>query len=826
MIFQHPDIQRIEKRLETLRSVPADSEYLERLELLADLYLRQDGYEPALEYLEEILSKASCIKMSRKKRLLLELKVIECLLKRSRCTEALGKCGVVGAELSREADDDVSAQLNLLLSHAHWKIGEYSRAIESCEKAQRILRRRGDARGLAQCHSLFGKSYLRLGQYEEAKRHFEEALGAYVRLDDKNGVAVSHNNLGLLHKNHGEWQLASEHLLKALELDKEGGNYGKIALRQLNIGLVFLRTGQWKKAKDATQEALSIAQRVGDQHTAAAASIALGNCLRFLGETSAAGRLYRQAVEIAERENLIRELALAHEFMGEAEAAAGEPGKALGKFALALQLAEQIAPEGDIVAEVERRRAEAYLALADLRNAKKAARRSLRLCRSVGDRYEEGAALCVVAKIRAATGCHSSARATFAAAVGILEAVGDRYGLARVLLAFGRLLRSYSRTDRDRLETRRILARAVGLLSEVGAEQLLRETEKDLDLTWNREEGGAESVTVNPGGLPAGVAPSDSDGREDRGLDSTYGFVTCDARMIGALRSAQLLCSADTPVLIQGETGTGKNLLAYVFRSHEEKRSRPFVELNCAAIPADLLESELFGYSRGAFSGAVSDKRGILEEAQGGTVFLNEIGEMEGRMQAKLLHVLDDGCYRRVGDTAVKRLTARVLSATNKDLWTEVQSGTFRRDLYFRLAQATLKIVPLRERRQDIIGLCEHFFRVYSRIYSKQVVAGSAALDLLREYGWPGNVRELRNKIQMLVLAAPDRRILTAREVEKVLGDPAVPSHPTTLAGKIELLKRNEVSQALASCAGNKTEAAKVLGMSRRGLCKIAERMS
>ena len=847
MIFQNPDIQKIEKRLETLRSVPADSEYLERLELLADLYLKQDGYEPALEYLEEILSQASCIRISRKKRLLLEMKVVECLLKRSRCTEALGKCRRLGAELAGETDGELSAQLNLLVSHAYWKIGEYARGIEACEEARRIFAGRSDERGLAQCHSLFGKNYLRLGQFEKTKNHFEEALAAYVRLNDKNGVAVSHNNLGLLHKNHGEWQLASEHLVKALELDKEGGNYGKIALRQLNLGLVYLRTGHWMKAKDSVGEALSIAQRIGDQHTAAAASIALGNCMRFLGQQSAAGRLYRQSVEIAKRENLMRELALAYEFMGESDIASGEADAALEKFSRALQIAEQIAPEGDIVAEVERRRAEAYLALRDPKSAKRAAGRSLRLCRLVGDRYEEAAALCVIARVKEEAECAASARVAFTASAKILEVVGDRHGLARVLLHFGRFLRSRGRTEKEKLDARRVLARAAGLFAELGAEQLLLEAEKELEVAWSEQNGvpvppdggdkfgprvdGPASVGDAPASEAAGrvrATPSTRSGVEGqtaRAGNPTNGFVTCDARLVDVIRSAQLLSTADTPILIQGETGTGKNLLAYMFRSYDEKHGRPFVELNCAAIPAELLESELFGYLRGAFSGATSDKKGILEEAQGGTVFLNEIGEMDGRMQAKLLHVLDDGCYRRVGETTMRRLSARILSATNKDLWKEVQTGAFRRDLYFRLAQTTLTISPLRERRQDIAGLCEHFFRVYSKLYSKDVSTGVPALDLLCGYGWPGNVRELRNKVQMLVLDAPNKRTLTAREVEKVLGAPMVPNEPTTLAGKLELLKRHEISQALVNYAGNKTKAARALGMSRRGLCKVVERM-
>jgi DNA-binding NtrC family response regulator/tetratricopeptide (TPR) repeat protein len=774
------------------------------------------------------------------------MKIVECLLKRSRCTEALSKCRTLDVELAGQTDRELSARLKILLSHAYWKLGEYTRGIDACEEARRLFAGEGNENGLAQCHSLFGKNYLRLGQFEKAKLHFEEALATYLRLNDKSGIAVSHNNLALLHKNHGEWQLACDHLVKALELDKEGGNYGKIALRRLNLGLVYLKTGQWMKARDSVEEALSIAQRIGDQHTIAAASIALGNCMRFLGQQGAADRLYGRAIEIAEREKLMRELALAYEFSGESKISSGDPKKALESLAQAMQIAQQIAPEGDIVAEVERRNAEAYLALGDLKSARRAVRRSIRLCRQVGDRYEEGAALCDFARVKAGAGCAASAGVAFEASAGILEAVGDRYGLARTLLHFGRFLRSVGYSEKEKLASRRILARAVGLFTELGLEELLLETERELETAWSDGNGGQTSCVIDGGiepraggpgsggavcrdvgaNVPAAISTSSRAGRELLGSATpTNGFVTRDARLIEVIRAAQLLRTADTPVLIQGETGTGKNLLAYIFRSYDEERGRPFVELNCAAIPAELLESELFGYSKGAFSGANSDKKGILEEAQGGSVFLNEIGEMDARMQAKLLHVLDDGWYRRVGETTMRRLNARIISATNKELWKEVQRGTFRRDLYFRLTQSTLTITPLRERQDDIAGLCEHFFRFYSKLYSKEVNAGARAMQLLCEYSWPGNVRELRNKVQMLVLDSATKRTLAARDIEKVLGALLEPNEPATLSGKIEQLKRAEISRVLAGCGGNKTKAARALGMSRRGLCKVVERM-
>jgi DNA-binding NtrC family response regulator/Tfp pilus assembly protein PilF len=811
MVFKNPDIKRIEKRLETLRDVPANPEYLERLELLADLYLKQDGYEPALEYLEEILAKAHRISMAGEKKVRLKLKVVECLLKRSRCSEALSLSRGIADELAVRSNDGLRAELDLLLSQAHWKVGDYASAIQTCNEALRFFLAHGDERRVAQCHNCFGKSYLRLGQSGIAREHFEDALAVYRGLRDKTGVAVSHNNLALLHKNHGEWQLAFDHLNKALELDKESGNYGKIALRLLNLGLVYHRTGRWREAKKSLEEALSIAGRIGDQHTCAAASIGLGNALRLLGETAAAERRYGDALAIAEKENLTREIALAHEFMGESELNSGNIRVALERLQKALAIAEGIASEGDIVAEVERRRAEAFLECNEHRNALKACRRALKLSSALGDRHEEGAALRVLGRIKASAGCNKSAAVAFRASVKRLQLVRDRYGLALTLLQYGQFLCLMPRSSAENREGRRLLARAAGLFAELGAESLLLRTETELDRAWGEQK------------QRAAIAEPPQSMEERHG--APHGFVTCDTTLLGVIRSAEKLCATDTRVLIQGETGVGKNLLAYIFKSFEETNGRPFVELNCATIPSELLESELFGYAKGAFSGALSDKKGILEEANSGTLFLNEIGEMDPRMQAKLLQVLDDGCYRRVGDTNARRLRSRIISATNKELWDEVEKRAFRRDLYFRLAQAALILSPLHERKKDVSLLAQHFLTAYSRQYSKHVSLDDGALDLLERHGWPGNVRELRSKIQLLVVESPRKAILAVRDIERVLDVAEQAAEPGTLAEKIEWLKREEIVRALAKHGGNKTKAAEALGISRRGLLKVVERM-
>src|SRR5689334_20825878 len=216
-------------------------------------------------------------------------------------------------------------------------------------------------------------------------------------------------------------------------------------------------------------------------------------------------------------------------------------------------------------------------------------------------------------------------------------------------------------------------------------------------------------------------------------------------------------------VLIYGENGTGKELVARTVHTLSRRRSSPFVEVNCAAIPEELIESELFGHVRGAFTGAVSDRRGRFEAADGGTIFLDEIGDMSLKTQAKVLRVLQEHTMEPVGGTSSIKVDTRVLAATNKDLPQEIRAGQFREDLYFRLNVIPIFVPPLRERQEDIPLLADHFMAEFAQEYGRRIKRLDAgAIKTLQRYAWPGNVRELRNVIERLMIMVPGDAITTS----------------------------------------------------------------
>ena len=298
----------------------------------------------------------------------------------------------------------------------------------------------------------------------------------------------------------------------------------------------------------------------------------------------------------------------------------------------------------------------------------------------------------------------------------------------------------------------------------------------------------------------------------------------------GGLRPAvelvRKILDTDTTVLLLGETGTGKELFARLIHDNGLRRGARLVAQNCAALPETLLESELFGHTRGAFTGATAERKGLFEEADGGTIFLDEVGEMSPAMQLRLLRVLQEGEIRRVGASTTRKVDVRVLAATNADLEADVESGRFRRDLYYRLNVFPVRLPPLRERADDVPDLAAHFLRLH-RERSRRAVPGIVpeALRALRAYPFPGNVRELENEIERAVaLAEPGQPIGLAQLSERIRGaNPA--TAPLTLNDAVEQLKRRMIEDALREC-GSKTRAAERLGLTRQSLQQMLRRRS
>ena len=290
------------------------------------------------------------------------------------------------------------------------------------------------------------------------------------------------------------------------------------------------------------------------------------------------------------------------------------------------------------------------------------------------------------------------------------------------------------------------------------------------------------------------------------------------------IRSARLVAAADVTVLIKGETGTGKEILAKAIQQESPRAEKPFITLNCAALPEALVESELFGHRKGAFTGALSNKEGLFQACDGGTLFLDEVNSLPLAVQAKLLRFLESGECLAVGDTKPHMVNVRIIAATNCDLLPKIEQGEFRRDLFYRLDVIPLELPALKQRCEDIETLAGHFFANFAQQHSLPVASFSRqSLSALRGYSWPGNIRELRNLCERLSILLPGKVIepenLPAEFVFTGQSAPANKDFVLPAQGlQLDTLEAELIHQALARTKGNRSKSARLLGISRDAL--------
>lgn len=304
-----------------------------------------------------------------------------------------------------------------------------------------------------------------------------------------------------------------------------------------------------------------------------------------------------------------------------------------------------------------------------------------------------------------------------------------------------------------------------------------------------------------------------------------YQIIASSPAMRPAMQLLEKVAPTESTVLICGVTGTGKELVARALHHNSPRRDKPLVTVNCAALQETLLESELFGHEKGAFTGALTAKPGLIEVAEGGSLFIDEVAEMAPALQAKLLRVLEDGHYRRVGGIKEQRAGVRIIAATNKALEEEVKAGRFREDLFYRLNVVSIHLPPLRERREDIPLLVEHFLAT-RQLGKARCQVGADAMRALLRYSWPGNIRELANVLERAQIVAEDH-VITLDDLPEAVRDPLEPGEPTDASPfNLTMLERQTVRAALRQVNGNKVQGAKLLGISRRALYRLLEKYS
>jgi DNA-binding NtrC family response regulator len=720
------------------------------------------------------------------------------------------------AEQMLPQDDPEAVIVELWIT---WSEGHYRDVIR---EAERFLQRY-----TGQLHPLLseflflrGIARSRVGEHRAARDDCETAYSLFKVLGRRERQAEACNAIGTILLQQSRYGDALRWLHESLEINRELDLTRRIGDNFLNIGIAYYKMGKYEDSRRFLTRAIETDALVSSPDLLCRAKIALGNVKRLQRDFSGARSNLMAAYTLATERRAAREECLSLEFLGDVLRDEGKPEEARRYYARGMAIAKRIAPSGDLVMELLRRDGECLELLDRPDEAVAILKKARALAVKLGDRFEEGVTLRCLATTAAKSGDLPAARTHIVKALTCLEDVKARHELAMTHLSAARV---FSQTDPAApvdAEMEALLENALKyalaadqLFQEIGIPYWLEGVGQIVsELAWRHltKVGGKKQ--------PAPVLASVTE------WEPEAGFVAASRQIRAVLQQSDAFADFDEAVLITGETGTGKELVARRIHALSPRRERPFVAVNCAAVPATLFEREFFGHRRGAYSGADQDSPGFVAQADGGTLFLDEIGELPWELQAKLLRLLQDGSYTRLGDPQEHKANVRLLAATNADLDELVAEGRFRKDLNYRLKALEIDVPPLRERRDDILPLLKHYLTGFAgRPVAVWEYFNEESVQVMMRYSWPGNVREVimvarRAHISKAAKGQTSVQLGTGAASIQLSGSAKVD------AAEAEGMTRERILKALDDAGGNKAEAARLLGVARQTLYRWLRR--
>ena len=669
---------------------------------------------------------------------------------------------------------------------------------------------------LSRVHGLMGYISLRLGSIHKAEAHFQAAI--HILTWDLNDLPQSlrqQRRLAIILKNRGLFHQARFEMERTIGLADQHGIDRESLANRLNLSIVLLKMGRLSEASVVLGQLDQLAGVTTDTRYRVRIHLVRSNYLRITGHPAQALELLLPALQIALEKQYTREEAITLEYTGDCYLAQKNYIKALEHYERAMKIAEATAPEGDVIPEVCHRMGETLIRLGDPNAAILLCERGFRVARALGDRYEECATHRVYAMAHRAAGNPKKALRIADEGIDLSRQYEIPYELGRALAWAGETRLQEPGPD-EQSHGRQQLWEARAVFERMGLLTWVRSVDRLLGF-----ESQSEAALVQPN-----ISALDNLGDLDRGA-LRFGIVTCNRKVREAVEILQSVAPSQIPVLITGESGVGKELLAQALHQMGPRRKEPFVPVNCGAISVNLLDSEFFGHERGAFTGAVSSREGLLASSDKGTLFLDEVGELPSQVQAALLRVLETGELRAVGRDDVRKIELRIVAATNTRLEDLVDRGLFRQDLFYRLNGIRVTIPPLREREEDIRALFRYFWSQATTAARKRLTIEDGVETVLCAYDWPGNVRELRHEIARVVALAPDTSLVRGESFLPQIQRKDIASLRRDRERRDEAAEeRLQILSALRAHRGNKAEAARSLGgMKRTTLIYKIERL-
>jgi len=804
-----------------------DGEDLNRaFDSILALYLTSDEVTATIDICNEVLSRADELQLSADDWLRISMHLIESLRRKGAIHEASTLSNdVLSRVRSSNASQKTKAEALCRLSMLASSAGDLAYASDRLAEARLHVESANDLSTFGYFHHAQGRTFLLKRDFASAVSSFEASGSVYRLFQDKVNEAIALGQLARCHMLTGHIQLARACFDRALGTDDLPRRVW--VTQAINCSICLMYSGEYSKAISFLDQAVVDSIRIGLPASVARANITKALISLRQGLEEQAATLTSQALEIVQTNGLLREELAALECLGEIEYERGNPAEAIKIYEQCIAKGEAVGMS-DATTEGKRREAEAWNALGEHDKALAAALRAIEVAETNEDRYEHAVAHRPLGVAHSMLGEKEAAEKALRQGIDEIRAVGDPLELAKTLIELARHLREWDPSTLELGAAGEHLREARQLLEKLGVEKWIRRVDDDIREVIRLTESTAEATpAVREGGaVRTGARPA-----VERGIKSvrTVTIITRAPELREIMERIARVAPSNLPVLITGESGTGKELFA---RALQELSGRPpdrFVAVNCAALPRELHESELFGHARGSFTGSTSEKPGLFETADGGTIFLDEIGDLDPGAQGKLLRVLENGEVRRVGELKPRRIDARVVAATNRDLVQGSREETFRGDLFHRLNGLQVGVPSLRERPGDIDPLVHHFLDIYQTQYKKRVTLPVELLELYRSYRWPGNVRELRQEIHRMVLLTADGT--TARMADSEVPRLAAGDEVTALAESSGLAsavgehERRLILDAMLRSAGNKAKAARLLNMSRTTLIGKIKRL-
>ncbi|MDD4051205.1 MAG: sigma 54-interacting transcriptional regulator [candidate division Zixibacteria bacterium] len=691
-------------------------------------------------------------------------------------------------KMMTDSNDSVAGQFRRLEAHLWYFSGDYQKSLGLSRMAASLLAPFGETVELAYAYYVAGLSLVSMGNYREAETAFLDAVSLFRRCDEPAGRVDAINQLARICSIRGEFRNALKYLLDAVKAAGQLSDREKLAYIWGNIGRIHTFLGNFKKATESLAMNIELSGELGDDVEKAKALLSLGYVEMLSEDYEAADRHFDEAYPLLMVNDQKRLMVMYQTYRGELQTRRGDYYAARRLLNQAVDGARVLGSESSLMVAPLRHLAALELACGKLTAAGQLAHQALALAERIDERVEKGTILRILAQIAVAEkNDEKKAAMLLARALEAFEEVDARFERAETLVLSVSLM---TETPRRRLAT---LFRAAELYQRL---EITSKYEKTQALI-NQSESLA--------------APANPHGPSLSAKDDQTTIVTCNRQMMKVMQGITQAAQSDLPVLLIGDTGTGKDLLARYYHK-QSRREGEFVAVNCAAFPDSLLESELFGYRKGAFTGAGCDKEGLIQRAQGGTFFLDEIGEMPLTSQAKLLTVIETCRTRRLGDTNEETLDIRFVAATNCDLTDMVARGSFRRDLYFRLTGIIFTIPPLAERPEDIPVLLAHFLRREGAMDENESVDPSLIMEFSSR-AWPGNVRQLESEVKKLVLFSAIAKEDSLSDLAGVLVQDERDSGTTSLFDQVEQFEKALILQALRMAEWNKSKAARALAI-------------